>query len=106
MADLEESIDQLAAATGFSGVVRVDRGGRVELAKAYGAAHRGWGVPNAGDTRFGIASGTKALTALSVMSLVDDGRPGLDTTARSALGEDLPLIHDDVTVEHLLAHRS
>ena len=27
-------------------------------------------------------------------------------TARSVLGADLPLIDDDVTIEHLLAHRS
>ena len=106
MDDLEGAVDCVAAATEFSGVVRVDRGGRVELAKAYGSAHRGWGIPNAVDTRFGIASGTKGLTALSIMSLVEDGRVGLDTTARSVLGEDLPLIDDDVTVEHLLAHRS
>ena len=106
MDDLESSVDRVAAATGFSGVVRVDRGGRVELAKAYGSAHRGYGIPNAVDTRFGLASGTKALTALSIMSLIEEGRLDLDTTARSVLGEDLPLIHDDVTVEHLLAHRS
>ncbi len=30
----------------------------------------------------------------------------MDTTARSVLGADLPLIDDRVTVEHLLAHRS
>ena len=106
MDDLEGSVDRVAVATGFSGVVRVDRGGRVELAKAYGWAHRGLAIPNAVDTRFGLASGTKGLTALTVMSLIEDGRLDLDTTARSVLGEDLPLIDDDVTVEHLLAHRS
>jgi CubicO group peptidase (beta-lactamase class C family) len=104
--DLESSVDHVAIETGFSGVVRVDRGDRVELAKAYGSAHRGYGIPNAVDTRFGLASGTKALTALTIVSLVEEGRLDLDTTARSVLGEDLPLIHDDVTVEHLLAHRS
>jgi CubicO group peptidase (beta-lactamase class C family) len=104
--DLESAVDRVADATGFSGVVRVDRGGRVELAKAYGLAHRGHGIPNAVDTRFGLASGTKGLTALTVMSLIDEGRLGLGTTARSVLGEDLPLIDDAVTVEHLLAHRS
>ena len=106
MHDLESSVDRVAAATGFSGVVRVDRGGRVELAKAYGSAHRGYGIPNAVDTRFGLASGTKTLTALSIGSLIEEGRLDLGTTARSVLGEDLPLIDDDVTVEHLLAHRS
>jgi CubicO group peptidase (beta-lactamase class C family) len=55
---------------------------------------------------FAIASGAKTLTALAVMSLVDRGTVELGTTARSLLGDDLPLIADDVTIEHLLAHRS
>jgi CubicO group peptidase (beta-lactamase class C family) len=78
----------------------------VELLEAYGLAHRGHGIPNAADTRFGSASGTKGLTAVTVASLVEEGVLGLSTTARSVLGGDLPLIRDDVTVEHLLAHRS
>ncbi len=41
-----------------------------------------------------------------MLSLVDDGTLQLSTTARSLLGGDLPLVGDDVTVEHLLAHRS
>ena len=41
MDDVEESVDRVAAETGFSGVVRVDRGDGVELAKAYGLADRG-----------------------------------------------------------------
>jgi CubicO group peptidase (beta-lactamase class C family) len=106
MDDLAGSVDRVATTTGFSGVVRVDLGGRVELARAYGLAHRGCHLPITVDTRFGIASGTKGLTALTVMSLVEEGRLDLATTARSLLGADLPLIDDGVTVEHLLAHRS
>ena len=105
MRDLEGSIDRIAGETRFSGVVRVDRG-EIELVKAYGLAHRGWEIPNSVDTRFGIASGTKGLTALTVMSLIEEGRLDLGTTARSVLEDDLPLIDDAVTVEHLLAHRS
>jgi CubicO group peptidase (beta-lactamase class C family) len=106
MSRLEESVDRIAAETGFSGVVRVDRDGEVELAKAYGLAHRGYGIANQVDTQFGIASGTKGLTALTVVSLIEDGRLDLATTARSVLAGDLPLIDDTVTVAHLLAHRS
>ena len=40
------------------------------------------------------------------MSLIVDGTLTLDTTAKSILGDDLPLIDDRVTVRHLLAHRS
>jgi len=106
MRGLEESVDRIAADTGFSGVVRVDRGDEIQLAKAFGLADRACGTPNGIDTQFAIASGTKGLTALTVMSLIDEGRLEPATTARSVLGEDLPLIEDEVTVEHLLAHRS
>ncbi len=40
------------------------------------------------------------------MGLVERGRLELGRTARSLLGDDLPLIADDVTIEQLLAHRS
>lgn len=106
MTELEQEIDAAAAATGFSGVVRVDRGGRTEVAGAYGLAHRGFEIPNTIDTRFATASATKGLTALAVVSLVEAGSLQLSTTARSVLGDDLPLIADDVTIEHLLSHRS
>ena len=106
MDDLAASIDRVAASSRFSGVVRVDRPGHEPLVRAYGQAHRGLRVPNAVDTRFGVASATKGLTALVVASLVEDGVLSWSTTARSLLGSDLPLVDDRVTVEHLLAHRS
>jgi CubicO group peptidase (beta-lactamase class C family) len=106
MSGLEGSVDRIAAETGFSGVVRVDRGDDVQLVKAYGLAHRSCNIANAFDTQFAIASGTKGLTALTVESLIEEGRLKPTTTARSVLGEDLPLIDDEVTVEQLLAHRS
>jgi CubicO group peptidase (beta-lactamase class C family) len=106
MRPLGRAVDAVADANGFSGVVRVDRGDEVELAIAYGLAHRGYEIPNTVDTRFAIASGTKGLTALAVVSLIEDGSLDLSTTARSVLGQDLPLIDDEVTIEHLLSHRS
>jgi CubicO group peptidase (beta-lactamase class C family) len=106
MQPLRDAVDEVAERTGFSGAVRLDRAGATELVAAYGLADRSHGVPNTVDTLFATASGTKGLTALVVMRLVEDGVLGLGTTARSLLGADLPLIADDVTVEHLLAHRS
>jgi len=106
MSGLEREIDSIASKTAFSGVVRIDRADRIELEKAYGLAHRGFEIPNQVDTRFAIASGTKSLTALAVVCLIEDGLLGLSTAARSVLGEDLPLIDEAVTIEHLLSHRS
>jgi len=103
---LENELDDLAEADGFSGVVRVDRGDELVLAKAYGMAHRALHVPNTVDTQFALASAVKGMTAITVVSLIVDGKLDLSTTARTVLGGDLPLIADDVTVEHLLSHRS
>jgi CubicO group peptidase (beta-lactamase class C family) len=103
---LGDLVDRIAADKGLSGVIRIDIDGRLAVQRAYGLAHRGLGVATTVDTQFATASGTKGLTALTVMSLVERGELGLETIARSVLGTDLPLIDDRVTVEQLLAHRS
>lgn len=106
MQSLQDAVDEAAERTGFSGVVRLDRSGETELSKVYGFADRAHGVLNTVETLFATASGSKGLTALPVMGLVERGTLELGTTARSLLGEDLPLIASDVTIEQLLAHRS
>src|SRR5262249_47774949 len=83
-------------ADGFSGVVRVD--GRTW---ALGFADRAHEIPNTPETQFGIASGTKGITALVANAVLP-----LDLLARELLWSDLPLIDDRVTVEHLLTHSS
>jgi CubicO group peptidase (beta-lactamase class C family) len=74
MTALEELVDAAALAEGFSGVVRVDRFGRTEVARAYGYADRAYGLANTVSTRFGTASATKGFTALTVMALIEQGR--------------------------------
>jgi CubicO group peptidase (beta-lactamase class C family) len=103
---LARDLNEIATETGFSGVIRVDGPEGIELVRAYGFADRAHAIPNEPDTQFGTASGTKSLTALVVMRLVEEGALDLSTTARSVLGADLPLVDERVTVEHLLAHRS
>ena len=76
------------------------------LRAGFGLADRSRGLPMTPTTRLAIASGSKTFTALAVLSLVDDGVLALDTPAREWLGEDLPLVSGDVTIEHLLSHRS
>jgi CubicO group peptidase (beta-lactamase class C family) len=81
MPNYGHQLDALASETEFSGVVHVDRGDEVELAQAYGFAHRGFEIPNEVDTRFGIASGAKGFTALAVVSLIQEGVLELSTPA-------------------------
>ncbi len=99
-------VEDAAASSGFSGVVRLDRGGVTEVDAAFGLADRRHGIAMTTATRLGTASGTKAVTAVTVMSLVAEGVLSLGTRVREVLGADLPLVDDRVTVEHLLTHRS
>ena len=103
---LAATVDAAASAARFAGVVRVDVGGRTAFAAAYGLADRRHRIPMTLDTQLAVASGAKTFTALTVMSLIVDGTLDLTTPARTVLGDDLPLIGGDVTVEHLLGHRS
>jgi CubicO group peptidase (beta-lactamase class C family) len=106
MTAFDVEVDAAACASGFSGVVRVDRAGSVITAAAYGLADRRGTRAVELSTQFGLASGTKLFTALTVMSLIESGELQLDTPARGPLGTDLPLISDAVTIEQLLSHRS
>jgi CubicO group peptidase (beta-lactamase class C family) len=106
MQSIQDAVAEAVERTGFSGVVRLDRGGELDFAAAYGYADRAHEIASTVDTLFAIASGVKGLTATTVMSLIERGVVELGTTARSLLGEDLSLIADNVTIEHLLAHRS
>src|SRR5437660_2053776 len=106
MLSWSEAIDPVADQNGFAGVVSVHRGGETEFAQAYGLADRACQIPNTVRTRFAIASGTKGLTALPVVSLINGNALALSTTARSVLGADLPPTGADATIQHRLAPRS
>jgi CubicO group peptidase (beta-lactamase class C family) len=106
VSSIASSLREVAEASGFSGVVRVDLAGEEPLVQVHGLADRAHVVGFTADTRVAVASGAKAFTALTVLRLVEDGVLTLDTRARELLREDLPLIDEAVTIEQLLAHRS
>lgn len=100
------ALDDALTDASFSGVVTVDVGDERVLARAAGYANRPLRVPMTVDTRLAIASGSKAFTAVAVMRLVEEKALRLDQPVRELLGEDLPLVDDAVTIEHLLSHTS
>lgn len=100
------ALHERARSTGFSGAIRVDHAGEVVLDEAYGLADRAHGVPCTPQHRFGVASLSKGFTALTIASLAEEGRLAWTDPVRPVLGEDLPLVDDRVTIEHLLTHTS
>jgi CubicO group peptidase (beta-lactamase class C family) len=90
----------------FSGAVMVVDRGRLVYERAFGFSNRELDVPNATTTRFEIASMTKAMTAIAIMQLVQEGKVRLDGT----IADYLPWYPAEsgrrITVEQLLNHTS
>jgi CubicO group peptidase (beta-lactamase class C family) len=116
---LVDLIDRTAAESGFSGVVHVAQSGSAaggedgggsdgpdRVTRAYGYAERSNRVPNRPDTRFGIASGTKLLTALALGILMDRGELAPESRVKDLVSFELPGFAHEVTIHHLLTHTS
>ena len=88
----------------FSGVVFVEKSGRVIFEKAYGFADREKRVHNTRETRFHIASLSMQFTAAAILRLVDQGSITLDQHASDFVqGVEGA---DKITVRDLLTERS
>ena len=104
--ELNKVIEQTVNEANFSGVISVKIDGSIEFENAYGYADRSNQIQNTVDTRFGIASGTKFLTALGIGKLIDNGELSLSSRLCDCIGIDFPHISKDVTIHHLLTHTS
>ena len=103
---LQEELEALTEEHDFSGVAVASEGTTRVATIARGLADRANGRSIEIGTRFGIASVTKGLTALTVASLVETREIAFDTTLRSLGGDAFPTVDPAVTIEHLLRHTS
>lgn len=104
-ARMDQIIRASSDSDAFSGSVLVARDGEILLDQGYGLANREWNIPNAGDTKFRLASVTKQFTAVSVLLLSERGLIDVDAPVKTYL-PDAPATWDAVTVKDLLAHTS
>jgi CubicO group peptidase (beta-lactamase class C family) len=88
----------------FSGVVLVEKSGRVVFEKAYGFADREKQLPNTSATRFHIASLSMQFTAAAILHLVDQGSVSLDEHASDFV--EAVAGADKITIRDLLTERS
>lgn len=101
-ARLARVVDLYAREHAFSGTIMLSHRGQLVFSRSLGMADEGWGIPNAPDTRYRIASMTKAFTALAVLKLHQARRLKLDSPIRDLVPGQDPRI----TIRHLLLHRS
>lgn len=105
-AELGAHIESALASGEFSGVVQVTVADETVFAGGYGLADRAAGIANTIDTRFGIASATKLMTALGIGVLIDEGRLALSSRLIDAVSVPLPGVDPAVTIGQLLSHTS
>ncbi len=101
---LDAYFDALEANDKFMGSVAVTRNGKVVYQKSVGYADIEKGVKADKETRYGIGSISKTLTAAMVMMAVEEGRLNLE----QRLSEFYPTLPnaEEISIAHLLAHRS
>ncbi len=100
-----DSVLSAAARRGFSGVVRVERGGTLLLRKGYGLADRARRIPFNDATVVQIGSNTKDFTLTALLRLQQRGRIDL----RDSLGKYFPVAPADkraITLQQLADHRA
>lgn len=88
----------------FSGVVVASENGTVIYEKAFGLANADFRIPNATNTRIGIASITKPMTDVILARLIEEKKISL-TDRLSRFIPDFPR-GDEITVEMLYRHRA
>jgi len=89
--------------------IAVVKDGQVIVARGYGVKKLGAPDPVGPDTRFGIASNTKAFTATALGMLVEEGKLQWDAPVIRYLPEFAmydPFVTRELTIRDLLVHRS
>ncbi|WP_409296679.1 serine hydrolase domain-containing protein [Peribacillus sp. SCS-26] len=103
---LIDSISALQEEHDFSGSVYVKDGEEVLADLSYGFANRSEKIKNQGDTRYGIASGSKLFTAIAICQLVEKGKISFNTLLKDCLDIHFPFFDKGITIHQLLSHTS
>ncbi|MEO8334601.1 MAG: serine hydrolase domain-containing protein [bacterium] len=100
-----DSTMRVAERAGFSGVVRVERDGKVMLDKGYGWANRAARIPFTREIVVQIGSNTKDFTAVAVLQLQAAGKLSMGDTLGKYFAS-APADKKDITIRQLMNHRA
>lgn len=100
-----DSAMRVAERGGFSGVVRVERDGKVLLEKGYGWANRAARIPFTRETVVQIGSNTKDFTAVAILQLQAAGKLSMGDTLGKYFASG-PADKKGITIRQLMNHRA
>jgi CubicO group peptidase (beta-lactamase class C family) len=101
-----QAIDSYARSHNFSGTIVVKHKTLPIYSRSFGFANRQFKVPNRPDTKYKIASITKAFTAVLILRLQEQHKLSLDQTINNYLPTYSGPAGDKVTIRELLNHTS
>lgn len=104
--ELSKALTTTVERHNFSGAISIRQHGAVLYERAAGFADRSNKIPNTLETRFGIASGTKFLTALAIGKLIEAGKLSFSTKLQECVALNFPRYSPEITIRHLLTHTS
>jgi D-alanyl-D-alanine carboxypeptidase len=99
-------VSEYAAAHQFNGTILMASRGQVSYARSFGWANRPFKVPNTNQTRYKIASITKAFTAVLILQLYEQGKLALTSPIKTYLPDYAGEGGATVTIHQLLNHTS
>lgn len=99
-------IETYAKEHNFNGTILVQKNGEIRFAKSFGLANIPFKVPNTIQTKYKIASITKALTSVLILQLHEQGKIDLNKTIGTYLPDYAGEGADKVTLHQLLNHTS
>jgi CubicO group peptidase (beta-lactamase class C family) len=101
----DQFVSSYATRGEFRGMVLVAREGKVVFQKPYGNAVEAWGIANAPDTKFELASLSKQFTGAAILILSQTGRLNLDDAVTKYFPQ-APDSWKQITVKQLITHTS
>ncbi|MEK7856836.1 MAG: serine hydrolase domain-containing protein, partial [Acidobacteriota bacterium] len=101
---IDRLVSGLAASGHFSGQVTASENSKIIYDKAFGLANADFKIPNATNTRIGIASVTKPMTSVILFRLIEAGKIKLEDPLSKYIA-DFPS-GDRITINMLHIHRA
>lgn len=99
-------IETYAKEHNFNGTILIQKDGKVSFAKSFGLANIPFKVPNTVQTKYKVASITKAFTSVLLLQLQEQGKLDLGKTIGTYLPDYAGEGADKVTIHQLLNHTS
>lgn len=105
-ANLSKFAADYAKKQNFSGTILIQKDSKIIYSGSYGFANRPFRVPNKINTKYKVASITKAFTSVLILQLVEQGKIDLNRTFKNYLPDYKGEAGDKVTIHQLLNHTS